>query len=278
MNYRDDIIKHLSDYRLNQLGFLDKGTWTRNGKIYHFDHILPKDKNYMKLNILQGYRDSFYNSDLSKISYHQYFHHLNSSQAMCINFFFPLFIEEKLDVILKAIGFFDEFVDYKTVCFEKTSDIEKNGRHTSFDFYMQTKNGKKIHFEIKYTEQDFGKPKKDDKHKEKYRTDYAKKCNNIKLEYCNVDSFLDYYQLMRNLIHVENDSYVVFLYPKDNIKVSQQANYAKTNLIKTEFQQNVINLTWEQLLGYVDSNIVNSKGLIKQMNDFKDKYKIKPSR
>lgn len=275
MSYRDDIIKHLSDYRVTRLGFLDKGTWTRNGKIYHFDHILPKDN--IKLNILQDYRDSFYSSYLSKIRYHQYFHHLNSSQAMCINFFFPLFIEEKLDIVLKAVGFFNELVDYKTVCFEKISDLEKNGRHTNFDFYLQTKNGKKFYFEIKYTEREFGKPKKDDKHKRKYRTNYADKCDNLNLNYCNVDSFLDNYQLMRNLIHVSNESYVVFLYPIDNIKVCKQVKFAKTDLIKAEIQQNIINLTWEQLLGYVNTNIVDSKRLIKQMNDFKDKYKIKPS-
>ncbi|MEO8231479.1 MAG: hypothetical protein ABI638_04310 [Ignavibacteriota bacterium] len=83
---------------------------------------------------------------------------------------------------------------------------------------------------------------------------------------------------MRNLIHLSDNSYVVFIYPANNKKIKQQAEFAKSNFVKSDFQQNVINLTWEQLLVSVDSNIVDSKELNKQMTDFKDKYKIKSSR
>lgn len=275
MSYRDEIVKHLSEYRIKHFGFLDKGRWDRKGKIYYFDHILPKNNDTIRFNLLHGYRDLFYESPLSEIKYHRFFHHLNSSQAMCINFFFPLFWERKLELVLNAIGLNDDFVDYETVCFEKESDIEKSGRPTSFDFYFKTVKSRKIHFEIKYTEYDFAKSGKDEEHIEKYKSDYFGKCSMIRTDYCNVDSFLGNYQLMRNLIHVSADSYVILLHPMDNKKISEEALFAKNNLIQVEFQQYVIDLTWEKLLEFVDNEIADSKNLISQMNEFKEKYKIK---
>lgn len=279
MSFRSEIIKHLSDYKIQHIGLLEKGLWERQGKTYEFDHILPRKTETVRLNILQDYREFFYCSALSNISYHRFFHHLNSSQAMCINFFFPLFWEKRLELVLIALGLNNDLVDYKTVCFEKESNIETIGRPTSFDFYFQTTNGKKIHFEIKYTEYDFSKIKIDDKvHIEKYNKDYSSKCASIKQEFCNVDRFLENYQLMRNLIHVSKDSYVVFLHPTDNKRISKEAKFARTDLIKGELQQNVIDLTWEKLLDSIDKGIKDSDNLISQMNEFKEKYRIKPSR
>jgi len=278
MNFKSEIIEHLSNYRIQKMGDLDKGIWKRKDKVYEFDHILPKKKNTIKLNILERYRESFYNSELSKISYHRFFHHLNSSQAMCINFFFPLFKEKKLELVLNAIGLNDDLVDYKTVCFEKESNFEKEGRPTSFDFYFQTVKGKNIYFEIKYTEYAFGKAKKDKNHIEKYNSEYSNKCSNINEQYSNLDSFLNNYQLMRNLIHISENSFVVLLHSKENKRISKESNFARLEVIKRKFQEHVVDLTWEKLLGMIDSKLADSDNLRGQMIDFKDKYKIKPSR
>ncbi|GAI49533.1 unnamed protein product, partial [marine sediment metagenome] len=77
----------------------------------------------------------------SKISFHKYFHHLNSSQALCINLFFPLIVEEKLDVILELLEIPKNTIT--NACFEKESDIEivaGTDRKTNFDFYLQLAN------------------------------------------------------------------------------------------------------------------------------------------
>ncbi len=278
MMYKDEIKEHLSDYRIRKMGYLDKGIWKRKDKIYEFDHILPKTNNSIRLNILERYREQFYNSELSKISYHRFFHHLNSSQAMCINFFFPLFKEKKLELILNAMGLNNDLVDYKTVCFEKESTFEKKGRPTSFDFYFKTVKGKNIYFEIKYTEYAFGKAKKDKSHIEKYNSEYSNKCSNINEQYSNLDSFLNNYQLMRNLIHISENSYVVLLHPLENKRISKEANFAQLEVIKKEFQKHVVDLTWGKLLGMIENGITDSENLKEQMIEFKDKYKIKPSR
>jgi len=277
MNFKDEIKEYLSDYRIQKMGDLDKGIWKRKDKIYEFDHILPKTTNSIKLNILERYRELFYNSELSKISYHRFFHHLNSSQAMCINFFFPLFKEKKLELVLNAIGLNNDLVDYKTVCFEKESNFEKKGRPTSFDFYFRTVKGKNIYFEIKYTEYAFGKAKKDKNHKEKYNSVYSNKCSNINEQYSNLESFLNNYQLMRNLIHVSENSFVVLLHPKENKRISREANFARFELIKREFQKHVIDLTWEKLFGMIENELTDSEKLTEQMSEFKVKYKISPA-
>ena len=270
MTYQKEIKEWLSAYKQNHFKGLEDGKWKRNNKKY--PHILPESPNFM--NLLPTYRDSFCNSDLCKIKYHPDFHHLNSSQAMCINFFYPFIKENKLDVILQALKLQNDSKDYNSVCFEKESQIEKNSRPTSFDFYIQTIKKKEIHFEIKYTEGEFGKAKLDQEHFDKYDNIYKHHLSNFKSEYTDRDSFLKNYQLMRNLIHLAENSYVVFVYPKDNKKISKQAEDAKDNIVKSEFKSNVINITWEQLIEFVENKITDSNELSQQIKDFKEKYFI----
>ena len=276
MSFADDIKQHLSEYRLKKMGHLDKGVWKRKDMVYSFNHILPKKYKVVKLNILEPYRKLFYKSDLSKIRYHRFFHHLNSSQAMCINFFFPLFKERKLELILDIIGLRNDSVDYKTVCFEKESNFEKKGRRTSFDFYFKTKKGKNIFFEIKYTEYAFGKAEKDIIHKEKYNSEYSDKCNHINENFSDQDSFLNNYQLLRNLIHISKDSYMILIHPKDNKRISNESKFAKFRLIKNEFQNHIIDLTWEELYDFIENETKDSESLKTQMIEFNEKYRIKP--
>jgi len=62
---------------------------------------------------------------------------------MCLNFFYPLIHEHKLEIVLDYLGFKDELIDDSTICFEKDG-IEKcyGESPTSFDFYFETKSRK----------------------------------------------------------------------------------------------------------------------------------------
>ncbi|KAA6313342.1 hypothetical protein EZS27_035872, partial [termite gut metagenome] len=84
---------HLSTYKSGTYKDIKDGQYNYKGNIYYYPHIFPRICG--NLNLLETYRDDFLKSDLSKINFHRYFHHLNSSQAMCINFFYPLIKEEK---------------------------------------------------------------------------------------------------------------------------------------------------------------------------------------
>ena len=275
MNYQEEIKKHLEKYKNEHFKSIENGIWRKNKVSYPY--ILPIGEE--KLNLLPIYReDTFKYLKDKKTKLHSGFHHLNSSQAMCLNFFFPLLKEKELEVVLKAIGYEmkNDEINYKTCCFEKESEIEKVNnkyRATSFDFYFKTKGGKNIFFEIKYTEQEFGKAKPDVTHKAKFDDVYKNKLCSFNEGYRQKTTFFENYQILRNLICISKDSYVVFLYPNNNDKIKKQAEFAKSNILMEDLKKNVINLSWEKLLCFTEKNIKN-ESIIKQISDFKDKYNI----
>lgn len=122
MTYRDRVILHLSMYRKSTLNVEKPGLFRYRGTLYEKEHILPADDSFKRLNILEPYRDKFYASKLSRISIHRYFHHLNSSQAMCINLFYPLIDENLLYLIPKYLNISE--LNIQDQAFEKESPIE----------------------------------------------------------------------------------------------------------------------------------------------------------
>jgi hypothetical protein len=274
-SYSDKIKKHLSDYKSKSTNFskIKNGYFRVRGKDIEYPHILASNR---ELNLICTYGKDFWKSDFKDIKLHQYFNHLNSSQAMCINFFYPLIVEKKLDIILKTLGFDNgERVNYATVEFEKESKIDKKDklRPTNFDFYFETESGKELYFEIKYTEYGFGKAKKDVEHKTKYEQIYKEAANGkIVSELNNELNFFNHYQMMRNLIHVDDNSYIIFVVPKENKRVYEQAKEAK-NFVEDKYKNNIIVLTWDCLYDVIEKQ--NLSGDLKtHFDEFKRKYKI----
>ena len=134
-SYADKVKAHLSDYRRTQLGVCKVGTWSGNGKQY--PHILPKKLRF--LNLIESYREGLraYLED-SGIQLDQGFHHLNSSQAACLNLFWPILNYGGPDLALEALGIGPEEVS--TWEFEKVIEM---GEHTHFDLYLELKSGAK---------------------------------------------------------------------------------------------------------------------------------------
>lgn len=256
LNFKARVIKHLEGSKTNVLKISEKGLYHHKGKDLPYAHILPKEK--ADYNLLKKYRSSYivYRS-MKRIVPHKYFHHLNSSQAMCINFFYPLMEKKRLGAILSLLGIPGEPV-YDRTCFDKESELEgKNTRNTNFDFYMETSEKKKVFFEIKYTEDDFAKNKTDAEHMDKYKRTYAglvKKSLALAEDVRNEAFFLTNYQVMRNLVHIDADSYVVFVYTEGNKVIANSARIAKTEMLKEEWRDHLILLTWEELLNYAGSH------------------------
>jgi len=271
MDYQEKIKNKLGEYKKTHLSNVENGSWRNSGNIY--PHILPKDKK--ELNLLPKYRKDlyYYIKTNKKLKPHTYFHHLNSSQAMCLNFFYPLMKEKKLEIVLNAIGIINEKVDYDSVCFEKKSIIENKYGATFFDFYIETISGKKIYFEIKYTEQQFSKAKSDEYHSKKFDAVYKNNLGSISDNYLKKKDFLENYQIMRNLICISENSYVVFIYPDGNKKIKTQAEFAKINFLKNNFENNLINLTWENLT-YKTEKEAQNNNIKTQLKDFKEKYMV----
>lgn len=160
-------------------------------------------------------------------------------------------------------------------CFEKESYLEiAKGRRTSFDFYMQIKPNTKIFFEIKYSENGFGKAAKDDEHLSHYYKVYEPLLNNnpaIKDSCKNEEYFLNHYQIMRNLLHIDANSTVVFIYPQDNMKINEEALRARAEVMTPGWESKFILYPWEGLLRELFKHL-NDKHLIDYYDAFADKY------
>lgn len=80
-----------------------------------------------------------------------------------------------------------------------------------------------VFFELKYTENGFGKAKNDNEHQEKYEAIYAPliaQCGEfINVEHFHMQAFFDNYQLGRNLCHLGEHRRVLFVYPRENMDI-----------------------------------------------------------
>ncbi len=243
-NFQYDRKVKLSTFKTANLT-AEQGLW----RDLHYDHILPVDQR--EKNIIFAFREDFWTYYKgTSIKLHQYFHHLNSSQALCFNLFFPLFHYDKrlltyvlhriievnpiyktskdnLDKLfsIKSDTASDRFVQeledefllnnaFLTCEFEKIIDTKEA---TNFDFYVQLQNGHKILFEIKYTESEFGKTVADERHIQKYDTIYRPRLEKLlRPEFLNQDFVFQNYQVVRNLSYIDDLTTVVFIFPEAN--------------------------------------------------------------
>ena len=272
MNYQDHIFKHLSIYRRSVMNIDEDGTFKYRGREIPKGHILPVK--YKQENILEPIRERFYKSEYSRIKYHKYFHHLNSSQALCINLFFPLIVENQLSVVANNFGLTSP-VELKAA-FEYESTLELAERKTSFDFHIKTKT-QEAFVEIKYTEVEFGSAKDDDEHRKKYEKTYAPIITNspyLAEKVKNRDFFLKHYQVLRNLAHLGANQNVVFLFPKLNKKIVAQATEAFESFVTEKGKQRFKIVFLEDFV----SMLVNSsmpKNLKLCYAEFSEKYILK---
>jgi hypothetical protein len=276
-NFRTRITEHLGQYKKNKLKIIEPGEYLYNGEIKLYDHILPKDE--MKLNIIEKYRDDFFNSSYAQIKFHRYAHHLNSSQAMCINFFYPLIQEELLEKIAETLRIPGHIIyNSENVCFEKESELEPDGeRKTNFDFFIKLDTGVKIYFEIKYTESEFGKAKNDGEHQAKFQRTYQpllEKCDAIKEAFKNEAYFLNNYQIMRNILHIDKDSYVVFIYPQKNVGFRTAALQQRKDVVTSEYTSHFVFFTWEGLLEQLEYRLKDHDLKKYYASEFRAKYLV----
>ena len=272
------ILKNLSKYKTEVIKEYQNGIYKhpRYGTIKKLPYILPRIDNYFKntKNILSGIRTDFLNSNYKNIKPHIYFNHLNSSQAMCINFFYPLIKKNLLNHVLSRIKI-NEPINYSEVEFEKDSNIENTGRKTNFDFYIKTKNNKNIYFEIKYTERSFGSAKNDIPHIKKFNADYLPKLNSvshINKNYHSKDKFFKNYQIMRNILNIDESSYVVIIYLKENEKLRIKCEEVKNKIILKPLTSHFLDIDWHDMFDWVYYNIQNYTILVKYYGDFYNKY------
>jgi len=92
----------LAQYKREVLNVHEDGIWLRT--VNHTAHFANRKA---PVDILSAFRDQFWTwFPQQNIRLHSDFHHLNSSQALCFNLFFPLLMSdgEGLPSIVKILG------------------------------------------------------------------------------------------------------------------------------------------------------------------------------
>jgi hypothetical protein len=230
VTFRDIACEHLAGYRKSRLGIDQEGIFLYRGREHLRGHILPSGSE--RRNLLDPYGTPFFLSEHRTTKLHQFFHHLNSSQGVCLNLFFPLLAEGELDLLARALvsSIAPPFVS----TFEKESELEVAERRTSFDFHVRNTENREVFVEVKYTEDGFGGAKDDEEHRNKFQDTYAPLLEESEYltDECKVPTFfLKNYQILRNLVHITQKSEVRFLIPRANIKVAQQAENAREKFL-----------------------------------------------
>ncbi|WP_341201163.1 PGN_0703 family putative restriction endonuclease [Planomicrobium okeanokoites] len=271
MTYKEQVKSRLAHYKLTTLGVVENGKWKTNDKEY--PHILPVKQ--MELNFLEPYRTGLTNfTKQQRVHLHRDFHHLNSSQAICLNFFYPLIEENQLSLLLDILKFSNEDIDFAQ--FEKILDRTEG---TNFDFYIKLKSGKQIFFEIKYTESGFGKQNASEVYQEKYEGVYKERLTGkLRIGTDNYDSLMKNYQLLRNISYVDatDQSLLVIIYPEGNLKLKKEYEDLLNNVIDPDLHKNMQLITWENLWKDLMESLASSPTFPQRLRDqyilFGEKY------
>jgi hypothetical protein len=143
----------LGIYREQVLELPDAGVW-RNRPYPHILSAADKEKG---LNLLEGIRPAFAAYAVNKhIRLHRDFAHLNSSQALAFNLFFPLLPTSEFNLpwaaperITESLG----LPNLTRAAFERIIDRREG---TNLDWWGEMEGGGQIFCEVKFTESEFG--------------------------------------------------------------------------------------------------------------------------
>lgn len=225
----EKILEYCENYKIKELGITESGTFNYKGKILKKGHIIPKKLESKNLIDKGFFRDEskIYEDLKNQKKLHRFFHHLNSSQAMAINFVVPLIQKDLLKSILSS--------DKSKVC-ENTFEYEmaneetfekKPHTKTNFDFYIKT-NSKQHFYEFKYSEESFGSAKNDEAHHNKFLKVYKPVLQEICKKIPEETIFLKEYQLWRLLCHLQyGEVYIVLSCMRKNLieKIEEAKGY-----------------------------------------------------
>ncbi len=210
-SYQERLKTHLTAYAASNIPVQERGDW--RGSPY--EHILPVTER--QHNFLPHCREALLahlDDKESKISLHQFFHHLSSSQAFAFNLFFPFLKEEGT----KAESFFQHFGSIlpHRWWFEHIPDPAEK---TNVDVAWSDPEGAALYCEVKLSETEFGTVRDHPKYQKKLKEVYQPRLESlVSPRMLAPKFFFAHYQLLRNLalLHRDPRDQVVFLVPKAN--------------------------------------------------------------
>lgn len=255
---------HLASWIRNFYPDIEAGLYnSTKGRVEH-DHILPIH-NYKKGNRKDAIIEAivsynvltdgitFNTIEFPKSELHYLANHLTSSQILCYNFFRLLLKEEVAHT--RKIKITQDLIEWLQVSFPTLPRVSNNAicifeykfddvEGTSFDFCIKDKTTTLL-FEIKYTEDGFGKTKNDTKHQNKFKdiyTDLLKSQDTVENDVPK-EVFFKNYQLFRNAIRTNENTYFITIFPTRNSKCGEEFEKFKNNYV--QHTERIISLDWE---------------------------------
>ena len=218
-SYQDRLKAHLAAYKRDALRVTDDGIYAGNGRSYA--HIVPSDKRH--LNLLESCREGVtgYLAKRPALHLHRDFHHLNSSQAMGFNLFWPAVATPAgLSALAQALACTP--IAATSPLFESTPDPAEP---THFDLHLHTRDGGQLFFELNLSEDNFGDAKADPAHLSKLGDLYLGRLQaRVRPQLLAAAESFPRYQLFRKLSHLATDADRLFLVmPRDNLRLHEQA-------------------------------------------------------
>jgi hypothetical protein len=218
-SFANEAKAHLAEYKRTALGVTDDGVWARNGRSY--PHILPS--HLKELNVLAPYREEFWQyAAEAGIRLHSDFHHLNSSQALAFNLFFPALVGGPAPSNHLVWALTNKKAVVRTWGFEAVPDPVEG---TNFDLLLELDSGGRVYVEVKFTETTFGTAIPDDSHRRKLDQLYRPRLGaTVSSDFLEEAKFFPNYQLFRNISHARPDlDAVVFVVPARNRSAASHA-------------------------------------------------------
>lgn len=208
-HYQSALRDRLARHKRDVLGIKQDGVWEANGRPY--PHVLPA--HLRNLNLLEPLRARLlaYLAAQPEITLHRYFHHLTSSQAMCLNLLAPALFRSSIWARLESqIDAGIELIQ-EGAAFEKVFDRSEG---TNFDFYCRRRGGGVVYFEFKLAEEAYGSAVRDARHLAKLQHIYLPRLKGrVTDRVLEPGWFFRHYQLLRNLSYLadERDRLVLVL-------------------------------------------------------------------
>lgn len=258
---RERLLVHLAKYKKDVLKIDELGL--RRGSEYA--HILPVGQE--KRNLIDGDFYNALNATADSISLHPAFGHLNSSQAMCLNFMVPLLERGAfLECIKKACP---GAVRGKILTESEFEKVVDETERTQFDFYCETDAGETLSFEFKYSEPNFSVMADDERHREKFEEIYKGRLQELGID-IGKETFAADYQLWRNILYAGTGRHTVFfVFPRFRPDLQEAVEAARKNC-PAELQKRIHCILIDEC---VDALLKSgNSALASHYTEFKKKY------
>lgn len=268
-NYGPKLKEHLAAYARARLGVHEAGTF--DGRAYQ--HILPERLRF--LNFLETIRAEaqVYLGANPGLRLHQYFHHLNSSQALAFNLFLPFLNsgEQSTDLLCDALGVPRGIAEW---WFERVHD---EADQTNVDIAWRNADGAHVFCEVKLSESEFGVALPDARHLDKRKDVYLPKLQDlVSEEFLEERSFFQHYQILRNvsLLCGHSGHRVVFIVPAENRSLRPALKRVLQHL-SDACKPRVSVVYLEDLIERLLANTVADAGLLVHTRLLKEKYVLR---